>query len=59
MFKRHNIDEIEYPPSLHLYVGEKTQFELNITSSQFRQNALARGWPATTRHPLASAFWRG
>ena len=43
MFKRHYIDEIEYPPSP--ICGEKPQFESNVTSFQFRQNA--------------SAFWRG
>ena len=43
MFKRHYIDEIEYPPSP--ICREKPQFESNITSFQFRQNAYA--------------FWRG
>ena len=41
--KRHYIDEIEHPPSP--ICGEKPQFESNVTSFQFRQNA--------------SAFWRG
>ena len=40
MFKRHYIDEIEYPPSP--MCGEKPKFESNITSFQFRQNASAR-----------------
>ena len=53
MFKRH--DEIEYHPS-HI-CGGKPQFEWNVTSFQFRQNALARRWPIS--HHLASAFWRG
>ena len=39
MFKRHYIDEIEYPPSP--ICGEKPQFESNVTSFQFRQNASA------------------
>ena len=43
MFKRHYIDEIEYPPSP--ICGEKPQFESNVTSFQFRQNASAREWP--------------
>ena len=38
--KRHYIDEIEYPPSP--ICGEKPQFESNVTSFQFRQNASAR-----------------
>ena len=37
MFKRHYIDEIEYPPSP--ICGENPQFESNVTSFQFRQNA--------------------
>ena len=53
--KRHYIDEIEYPPSP--ICGEKPQFESNVTSFQFRQNASARWWPIG--HHLASAFWRG
>ena len=53
--KRHYIDEIEHPPSP--ICGEKPQFESNITSFQFRQNASARWWPIG--HHLASAFWRG
>ena len=36
--KRHYIDEIEYPSSP--ICGEKPQFESNVTSFQFRQNAL-------------------
>ena len=40
MFKRHYIDEIEYPPSP--ICGEKPQFESNVTSFQFRQNASPR-----------------
>ena len=43
MFKRHYIDGIEYPPSP--ICEEKPQYESNVTSFQFRQNA--------------SAFWRG
>ena len=43
MFKRHYIDEIEYPPSP--ICGEKPKFESNVTSFQFRRNASARGWP--------------
>ena len=39
MFKRHYIDEIEYPPSP--ICGGKPQFESNVTSFQFRQNGLA------------------
>ena len=39
MFKRHYIDEIEYPPSP--ICGEKPKFESNVTSFQFRQNGLA------------------
>ena len=37
--KRHYIDEIEHPPSP--ICGEKPQFESNVTSFQFRQNASA------------------
>ena len=44
--KRHYIDEIEYPPSP--ICGEKPQFESNVTSFQFRQNASARWWPLHT-----------
>ena len=55
MFNRRYIDEIEYPPSP--ICGEKPQFESNVTSFQFRQNASARGWPIS--QPLASVFWRG
>ena len=40
MFKRHYIDEIEYPPSP--MCGEKPKFESNITSFQFRKKASAR-----------------
>ena len=47
--KRHYIDEIEYPPSPTC--GEKPQFESNVTSFQFRQNALAQGWPSATPSP--------
>ena len=54
MFKRHYIDEIEYPPSP--ICREKPKFESNVTSFQFRQNALAWWWPIG--HHLASAFWR-
>ena len=43
MFKRHYIDKIEYP--LLLICGGNPQFESNITSFQFWQNA--------------SAFWQG
>ena len=39
MFKRHYIDEIEYPSSP--ICGEKPQFESNVTSFQFHQNASA------------------
>ena len=53
--KRHYIDEIEHPPSP--ICGEKPQFESNVTSFQFRQNASAGWWPIG--HHLASAFWRG
>ena len=49
------IDEIEYPPSP--ICGGKPQFESNITSFQFRQNASAHWWPIS--HHLASAFWWG
>ena len=47
--KRHYIDEIEYPPSP--ICGEKPQFESNVTSFQFRQNASARWWPLATTSP--------
>ena len=50
--KRHYIDEIEYPPSP--ICGEKPQFESNVTSFQFRQNALAWGWPPATASPRRS-----
>ena len=47
--KRHYIDEIEHPPSP--ICGEKPQFESNVTSFQFRQNASARWWPLATTSP--------
>ena len=47
--KRHYIDEIEYPSSP--ICGEKPQFESNVTSFQFRQNASARWWPLATTSP--------
>ena len=47
--KRHHIDEIEHPPSP--ICGEKPQFESNVTSFQFRQNASARWWPLATTSP--------
>ena len=50
MFKIHYIDEIEYPPS-PICVGKKPQFELNVTSFQYRQNASAQGWPSATPSP--------
>ena len=50
MFKRHYIDGIEYPPS-PICVGKKPQFELNLTSFQYRQNTSAQGWPSATPSP--------
>jgi len=50
-FKTH---EIEYPPSP--ICGEKPQFELNVTSFQFRQNALAQWWPILSATTLPRHF---
>ena len=41
MFKRHYIDEIEYPPSP--ICGEKPKFESSVPSFQFRQNGILAG----------------
>ena len=49
MFKKHYIDEIEYPPSP--ICGEKPKFESNVTSFQFRQIALAQGFSSATLLP--------
>ena len=49
MFKKHYIDEIEYPSSP--ICGEKPKFESNVTSFQFCQNAEAREWPPATPSP--------
>ena len=48
MFKRHNIDEIEYPPSPTC--GGKPKFESNVTSFHFRQNASPRHFDGDKIH---------